>query len=210
MKRSASRIAGIGLVFVATLVGAQSPSRVWNFDGMPAGAPGQEFVAGPGDWKVQFNPAASSKPNVLAQLAKNDRPVFNVLLVGDTSYGDLDLSVRLYAVAGEIDQGGGLVWRARDAQNYYIARYNPLEDNFRVYKVVDGRRTQLQSADVPRSGGWRTLRVTMRGDAIECYLDGKKFLQATDSTFTRPGKIGVWTKADAQTLFDDLAVSNLK
>lgn len=147
---------------------------------------------------------------MLAQIAKNDRPVFNVLLVSETDYQNLDLSVHMYAVAGEIDQGGGLVWRARDAQNYYIARHNPLEDNFRVYKVVDGRRMQLQSADVPKSSGWRIIRITMKGDAIECFLDGKKFLQATDSTFAGPGKIGLWTKADAQTLFDDLTVTALR
>jgi hypothetical protein len=203
-------IAVMTLALFPVSAGGQNQSRTWSFDSLPAGALGTGFTAGPGDWKIQLNPAATSQPNVLAQLAKNDRPVFNVLLVSDTDYKDLDLSVRMHAVAGEIDQGGGLVWRARDAQNYYIARYNPLEDNYRVYKVVDGKRTQLQSADAPKTGGWRTLRITMKGDAIECFLDGKRFLQIADSTFTGPGKIGLWTKADAQTLFDDLTVTSLK
>ncbi len=205
----------VSMVLVCVALGSitasgQNQAQTWNFDGLPNGAPGSAFVAGPGDWRIQASPTAPSKPNVLAQLAKNDRSAFNVLLVNDTAYEDLDLSVRMHAVAGEIDQGGGLVWRARDAQNYYVARYNPLEDNFRVYKVVAGRRTQLQSADIPKSEGWQTLRITMKGDAIECFLDGRRFLQATDSTFSGPGKIGLWTKADAQTMFDDLTIALLK
>ncbi|MBA3257018.1 MAG: DUF1080 domain-containing protein, partial [Pyrinomonadaceae bacterium] len=102
--------------------------------------------------------------------------------------------------------GGGVVWRARDAKNYYIARYNPLEGNYRVYKVEDGRRTQLGTSDVKRSEGWHTLRVTMTGERIECYFDGRKYLDVSDSTFKSAGKIGLWTKADAQTHFDDLTV----
>ncbi len=116
----------------------------------------------------------------------------------------MDLTVRFHAIAGKFDQGGGLVWRAKDGRNYYIARYNPLEDNFRVYTVVDGQRTQLQNADIPRSDGWHTLRVTMRGDHIQCFYDGKKSLDVHDTTFTKPGHIGLWTKADARTRFDDL------
>src|SRR6266567_2465356 len=81
----------------------------------------------------------------------------------DTNAKDVDVSVKMKAVAGETDQGGGLVWRARDAKNYYLARYNPLEDNYRLYKVVDGKRTLIQNADITHSGGWHTLRVTMSG-----------------------------------------------
>ena len=128
-------------------------------------------------------------------------------LVDGTSYGDLDLSVRLRAVAGEVDRGGGLVWRARDAKNYYIARYNPLEDNFRVYKVQDGKRTQFQSAKVPGDEAWHVLRVTMVGTRITCRLDGQSLLEVEDSTFPAAGMIGLWSKADAQSYFDDLTVT---
>jgi hypothetical protein len=198
------------LVFFLLLVGVsaagrQSPAeKSWSFDAESAGQLPGEFSGEVGEWKTVADSTAPSQPNVLAQLAKNARPVFNVALVKNASYTDLELSVQLRAVAGEIDQGGGVVWRARDARNYYIARYNPLEDNFRVYKVVDGQRTQLQTADVPRTAGWRSLRMTMAGQKIECFLDGKKYLEAYDDTFPGAGRIGLWTKADAQTHFDNL------
>ena len=145
---------------------------------------------------------------MLAQQASNADEVFNVVLVTGTSYDDLDLSVKLRAIEGRIDRGGGVVWRAADARNYYIARYNPLEDNFRVYKVVDGHRRMLESARLSVDhDAWHTLRVVMQGDHIVCYLDGKKYLDTRDSTFTSAGRIGLWTKADARTHFDDLTVA---
>ena len=112
-----------------------------------------------GQWEV----AKDGDNHVLYQKAKNDDATFNVALVEGTSYKDLDLSVKLRAVAGEVDRGGGLVWRAKDKKNYYICRYNPLEDNFRVYKVVDGKRTMFTSAKMPGDEKWHTLRVTMAG-----------------------------------------------
>jgi hypothetical protein len=121
---------------------------------------------------------------------------------------NVDLSVKMKAIAGREDQGGGLAWRAKDAKkNYYVARYNPLEDNYRLYKVEMGRRNQNQSADLPHSDGWHTLRVTMEGDHIQCFYDGKLFLEAKDPTFPGPGKIGLWPKADARSHFDDLKVA---
>ena len=87
-------------------------------------------------------------------------------------------------MAGKLDQGGGPVWRYKDAGNYYIARMNPLEDNFRVYKVVAGKRTQLSSVDIKvPAGGWHTIRVVHKADHIECYLDGKLHLDVKDDTF---------------------------
>lgn len=182
--------------------GAPAPSgRIWTFD---EDAPA--LSAATGAWKIVAAPDAPSPPNVLVQEASSEEPVFNVALLDGTSFADFDMSVKLKAVAGEIDQGGGLVWRAGDASNYYIARYNPLEDNFRVYKVVAGQRTQLGSAKAAPTPGWHTVRVRMKGDAIECDLDGKVRLEAKDATFQGAGRIGFWTKADARTQFDDLSV----
>ena len=144
--------------------------KTWDFESDEPGKIAEGFTAEVGRWEV----VQDGDNHVLAQKAKNDDATFNVALVEGTSYKDVDLSVRLRAVAGEIDRGGGLVWRARDAKNYYIARYNPLEDNFRVYKVEDGKRTQFRSAKVPGDDKWHTLRVTMTGPKITCYLDGKK------------------------------------
>src|SRR5262249_19934249 len=163
-----------------------------------------------GEWKV----AASDNGKALAQSAKNPNSVFNVTLIRETntedgseaSAKDVDLSVRLKAIAGEHDQGGGLVWRAKDAKNYYLARYNPLEDNYRLYHVVNGKRTLIQNVDITHSEGWHTLRVTMTCDQITCYYDGKKYLEARDSTLPEAGKIGLWSKADAQSQFDDLTL----
>jgi hypothetical protein len=186
------------------LAAGNGPARkVWDFESDPPGTIARGFRNEAGRWEV----VRDGDNHVLAQKASNDDATFNVALVGATSYKDLDLSVRLKAVAGEVDRGGGLVWRARDAKNYYIARYNPLEDNLRVYKVEGGKRTQFQSARVPGDEAWHTLRVTMAGPRITCQLDGKTLLEAEDTTFPEAGMIGLWSKADARSYFDDLTVA---
>jgi hypothetical protein len=181
---------------------AAETRKTWNFESDAPGQMAHGFINEVGKWIV----ARDGDNRVLAQTAKNDDDTFNVALAADTSYKDLDLSVKLKAVAGALDQGGGLVWRAKDARNYYIARYNPLEDNFRVYKVEAGKRTQFQSAKIPGDRHWHTLRVTMIGNKITCYFDGTKHLEAEDATFRDAGKVGLWSKADAQSYFDDLTV----
>src|SRR5262249_12970042 len=153
------------------LAGDES-KRTWTFDEETTGQIAKGFVSEVGTWTV----VDSDQGKAFAQSAKNANSVFNITLATDTNAKDVDLSVRMKAVAGEIDQGGGLVWRARDARNYYLTRYNPLEDNFRVYKVVDGKRTLLQNVDIPHTPGWHTLKIEMDGDHIECYYDGKKYL----------------------------------
>jgi hypothetical protein len=194
-------------VLTLTALAQERAAKAWKFDDTQLGVIAKGFTNEVGEWKVVADPTAPSGKQVLAQQAKSSGPTFNIALIGDTNYRDVDISVQMKSVAGETDQGGGVVWRARDAKNYYIARYNPLEQNYRVYKVEDGKRTQLQSAKLERSDGWHTLRVTMTGDQIACYYDGKKYLDAKDATFPNAGKIGLWTKADAQTHFDDLTVS---
>jgi hypothetical protein len=195
------------VVSIFLLIVMQTQSKSWNFDKEQAGTIAQNFTPDVGEWKVVADNDAPSRPHVLAQLAKSSGPTFNITLAGDTNYKDVDITVAMKAVAGRTDQGGGVVWRAKDARNYYIARYNPLEDNYRVYKVQDGRRVELQSANIRRTAGWHDLRITMAGDHIECYYDGRKHLDVKDSTFPASGKIGLWTKADAQTHFDNLTVS---
>jgi hypothetical protein len=192
----------IAAAHLASLRAADDTKRSWNFDGDALGQIAKGFSGEVGTWTV----VNSDSGNALAQSAKNANAVFNIALIGDTNAKDVDLSVRMKAVAGETDQGGGLVWRAKDAKNYYLVRYNPLEDNYRLYKVVDGKRTLIQNVDIPHSAGWHTLRVTMIGDQIACYYDGKKFVESKDTTFPAAGKIGLWSKADAQTQFDDLTL----
>ncbi len=179
------------------------PEATWTFDDQTPGQAPKGFSPGEGRWEV----AKDGANLVLAQAAANRGPVFNVILVDRAAVKDLDLTVRLKAREGRIDQGGGLVWRAKGHHDYYVARYNPLEDNFRVYKVVGGRRTMLQSAS-PKVDhqAWHTMRVTMVGAHIDCYLDGERLLSVDDRTFQGPGKVGLWTKADARTWFDDLTL----
>ncbi len=197
----------IGLVLLASVLAAQISEKIWTFDADSTGSIPEGFTANSGEWKVIGDSTAPSKPNVLAQLGKNLGSTFNVCLMNVTNYKDLDVSVKMKAITGREDQGGGLLWRAKDAKNYYVARYNPLEGNYRVYKVEKGRRSQLHSADIKHSEGWHTLRVAMQGDRIEGYYDGKKYLDVKDPTFKEAGRIGLWTKADAQSHFDDLTAS---
>ena len=180
-----------------------APKKTWTFDGDPPGAIAKGFTNVAGEWKV----VATDDGKVLAQLAESPNPDFNVALAEDTHAEDGDISVKLKAIAGKNDQGGGLVWRAKDGKNYYIARFNHKEDNFRVYKVVNGTRSQpFQNAEVRHHDGWTVVRVTMKGDHIECFLDGRKYLDVTDSTFPEAGKIGVWSKSDARSQFKDLTL----
>jgi hypothetical protein len=179
-------------------------SQAWTFEGDEPGSIAKGFKGEVGRWEVVATPDGK----VLAQKAENPDATFNVALATGTSAKDIELSVRLKPIAGKEDRGGGLVWRAKDARNYYIARYNPLEDNFRVYKVVDGKRTMFQDAKAPPKDGWRTIRVVMAGDQIECFLDGTKLLDVRDSTFLDAGAVGLWSKADAQTHFDDLTLKS--
>ncbi|MFH1417998.1 MAG: family 16 glycoside hydrolase [Planctomycetota bacterium] len=162
-------------------------------------------------WKVIVDTTAPSAPHVLA-LTKSENwgGTFNLAIAEDSSFKDLDLTVRVKAVEGEEDQGGGPIWRCRDENNYYICRLNPLESNFRVYKVEGAKRRQLDSVKVEsQAGQWYVIRVTMIGNQITCYLDGEKRLEAVDDTFTDVGMVGLWTKADAVTSFDHMEVRSL-
>jgi hypothetical protein len=203
-------------LFIATtflMLAADEPKPMrWDFqdatlDKLPAGWTSAKTGQGPGSvWKVIEDPSAPRGAKVLAQTSsEGPNPLFNLCVADETRLADLELSVSFKAVKGEKDQGGGLVWRFRDANNYYVARMNPLEENFRVYKVVAGRRTQLASAEAAAPvGEWHTIRIVHRRNHIQCYLDGKLQLDTMDDTFSDPGKIGLWTKADAVTSFDDL------
>jgi hypothetical protein len=161
-------------------------------------------------WKVVADDTAPSKKgHALAQTAESPGPMFNLCVVDDTNLKDVEVTVAFKAVKGQKDQGGGIVWRYQDANNYYIARMNPLEDNYRLYKVVSGKRIQLATKEDLKvaAGTWHTLTIKMTGDQMECSLDGKKHLEGKDDTILKAGKVGLWTKADAQTNFDDLKIS---
>ncbi len=154
---------------------------------------------------------APSGANVLAQLDDDSTDNrFPVAIADAPPLRDLDLAVRCKPVSGKVDQACGLIWRVRDANNYYVSRANALEDNVRLYFVKDGRRQQLASwSGKVAAGGWHAYRVIARGDHVEVFWDGAKVIDHHDATFAEPGKVGVWTKADSVTYFDDLSLTAL-
>jgi hypothetical protein len=212
------------LVAVVLLFGAAAPGadqqerrlRLTKDDAgkLPAGWKAEKTGQGEGSvWKVVADDTAPSKSGyALAQTAEGPNGLFNLCVDGEASLKDVEVSVAFKAMKGKLDQGGGVVWRLADADNYYVARMNPLEDNFRVYKVIGGKRTQLGTKEglkVP-AGEWHTIKVTMKGEQIECWLDGKKYLEAKDDSIPKAGKVGLWTKADAQTHFDQFQAAALE
>ncbi len=163
-------------------------------------------------WKVEADATAPSKGGlVLTQMAKGPRSTFNLCVAEGGTYQDVEVRVSFKPLRGKDDQGGGIVWRYQDANNYYVARFNPLEDNFRLYKVVAGKRKQIESAEplAAKAGSWHVLAIKHQGNRIECYLNGKKHLDAKDDGIKTAGKVGLWTKADAITSFDQFVVRGL-
>lgn len=188
---------------------------LYNFDSDAVGnlpAKFHEALTGQGakaQWVVKADPSAPSQPNMLAQTSTDKTDYrFPLAIADDGSFQDLEMSVKFKAVAGEVDRAAGMAFRLRDANNYYIVRANALEGNYRLYHVVKGQRVQFAGANVKvASGEWHELRVECVGNHIICYYDNEKKIDATDETFKEAGKIGLWTKADSVTYFDDLRVS---
>jgi hypothetical protein len=198
---------------------SQAPegTRVWTFDADQAGeAPagfafGRTGVGREGKWLVRAEGSAPSGANVLAQTdadTTDDR--FPVAFASEPVLKDCELSVRCKPISGKVDRACGLVFRLRDANNYYLTRANALEDNVRLYYVKDGHRQQIATyGGKVGSDAWHDLRAVARGDHFEVYWDGKKVLDHHDATFSEGGMVGVWTKADSVTYFDDLRVRSL-
>jgi hypothetical protein len=180
---------------------------------VPAGWTAARTGKGEGSvWKVVEDSTTPSKTGyALAQTAESPITMFNLCVADDTNLKDVELTVSFKANHGVNDQGGGLVWRFQDADNYYVARMNPLEDNYRLYHVTRGQRMQFAGKEgiKVKSGEWHTLAVKTVGNAITCSLDGKVEIESKDDTITTPGKIGLWTKSDARTSFDKLVVKPL-
>lgn len=194
-----------------------SATHTWNFDTDKAGGPPIGFSFGrtgsgkPGTWVVKPESGAPSGENVLAQIDTDSTDLrFPIAIADEASLRDVRLSVRCKPVAGSVDQACGIVFRYRDENNYYLTRANALENNVRLYTVKDGHRKQLEGWNGAVTGkAWHELRVDARGDHVEVYWDGKKVIDGKDRTFPDAGKVGVWTKADSVTYFDDLSAAPL-
>lgn len=197
---------------------AASEVQVWNFDqDSPSTAPagfhiGTLFDGRPaGDWQVISSDKATSPPHVLAQLhGKGAEHAYKLVLVQGTEAEDIELSVMLLPIAGKADMGGGLLWRAADDRNYYLVRANPLEQNIRVYRVINGVRHMIQNFDhVIDIRQWHRLRVQMRGCDARVWFDEQAVFTLCDRTFAK-GYVGLWTKSDAITYFDDLQLQKTR
>ena len=216
----------VSLVMLTLLTGtlaAQTPARrVIDFDAETAGhAPaGFSFAltgsGRPGAWSIRRDDASPERGNVLAQTDADATSYrFPLAIYNDVTAADVDLSVRFRPVSGRVDQAAGLVWRYRDENSYYILRANALEGNVVLYKVENGKRTDLplkgsgrtygKKAQVPRNT-WSVLGVTVRGPLFTVSLNGQGLYEVEDKTFTAAGKVGVWTKADSVTYFDDFTI----
>jgi len=206
-------------LWVPAYVDASAPeARTWHFDEdrpeqlPPKFAIGTFFDGRPaGDWKVITTPKAFSPPNVFAQLReKGAEHHYNMVLIDDTQAANLDLSVSFLPITGKADMGGGPIWRGKDDRNYYLIRANPLEQNIRVYHVVKGIRKMLENYDeIIDIKKWHRLHVVNQGCRIQIFYDDKPIIDLCDETF-KEGRIGLWTKSDAVTYFDDLKLQILK
>jgi hypothetical protein len=161
-------------------------------------------------WEVVEDTTAPDGGNVLAltKANHNSSPTFNLCWTRDARLLDGTLEVSFKANGGFIDEGGGPMWRVQDKDNYYVCRANPLEGNFRLYVVQNGVRKQLATSALEiESETWHHIRVEHRGAEIACFLNGAKLLEASDTTISAEGGVGLWTKADAATSFDALKLS---
>jgi hypothetical protein len=176
----------------------------WSFDDAQPGAVQDPFVSVLGDWKIALESTAPSGPNVLRQGGAFKNPDFPRVIVKDLTFTDLTVRVRCQPESGSTDRACGLMFRLKDSDNYYVTRANALEGNVRLYRVVGGDRQQFATADASiTSGAWHTLEAAARGNAFTVKWDGAQVISATDDTFSK-GKVGIWTKADSVTAFDDL------
>jgi hypothetical protein len=211
------------VVVLATRAAAQSPEAKMqiDFEAFEVGKPPPGFLSaltgggGPAAWVVQEDPLQQGAGKVLVQSSADSTSHRFPLCIADAfSARDVELSVRFAPISGKVDRAAGLVWRYRDADNYYVVRANALEGNVVLYKVEGGKRTDLKptdagwlaygvKTDVP-SGTWSELRVTARGNRFGVSLNGKHLFDVEDATFSNAGKVGLWTKADSVTAFDGL------
>jgi hypothetical protein len=202
-------LALIILTTVLTVTAMNTPlAATVSFDQETPGSVPAGWVAGvtgrgSPKWSIETDATAPSKPHVLKQSGSG---TFPWCVLREVSYADGYVEVKFKPVSGREDQAGGLVWRWKDGENYYVARANALEDNVSLYYTQNGRRITLKYIDapVPRNT-WHTLKVEFSGKKIRVILDGKTYIDMDDDHISGAGAVGVWTKADSVTLFDDFS-----
>lgn len=213
-----------GLLLMGTLASVtsgeeKSKSNNWSFEDTEVGAIPTDWVIADTNgkdtlatWKVaEMEGAPDGKKVFMLSETKNTKRTYNLAIAQKTNYKDVDIKLMVKSMIGEEDQGGGPIWRAKDKDNYYIARWNPLEKNYRVYFVVESKRKQIATVDVETDDSkWHEIGITMAGNKITASFDGKKMMEVEDSTLPDAGMVGLWTKADAATAFDKFNVQAIE
>jgi hypothetical protein len=187
-----------------------------NIAGMQPGTPPPGFSfartgsGAAGDWRVVADPSAAGQ-KAIAQISRDRTDYrFPLAVYEAISARNVDVVVRFKPVDGTVDQAGGIAVRLASPDDYYVVRANALEDNVRFYRVVHGRRQQIQSADLKVTANqWHTLGLRAEGDSFTVSFDDKPLFTARDSTFASPGKVALWTKSDSVTHFDTIAITPL-
>jgi hypothetical protein len=228
IRTSSSSIARLALLIIALCITSaqtqafqqeksntqEATDTSWNYDGsteLPTGwkVEGTNQRGPLATWQIVSDKTAPSGENTLTLVAPNHDSggTFNLFWTGDVQFLNGTIEVNFKALKGEEDQGGGVIWRAQDKDNYYIARFNPLEDNFRIYSVHEGNRKTLASAKIAfPAGEWHSLKIVQQGNRFQGYLNGKEILEGESDLFLQSGGVGLWTKADAVTSFDNFSV----
>ena len=178
----------------------------WSFDADAAGALPSGAIAFGGAWAVRAEADAPSPPNALCQTASGEFPAIALAL---EQRADISLRARVKPISGRQDQAAGVIFRIQDANNYFIVRANALEGNVNIFKYVNGRRSQLAEGSAPvKAGVWQELRAEAVGDQIRAFFAGRLVAEVRDGTFLR-GAVGLWTKSDSVSCFDDVVVASL-
>jgi hypothetical protein len=202
-KHSATQI---GISLLACGVATAAIGETANFDtasvgSLPAGWTAGVTGKGSSRWSVEADATAPTPPNVLKQSGRGDFPW---CVMRGVQLADGFVEVKFKPLAGREDQAGGVVWRWKDGDNYYVARANALENNVSLYYTQNGRRITIKYVDAPVTGNqWHVLRVEFAGTGITVALDGKRYIELEDKHIAGAGAVGVWTKADSVTAFDD-------
>jgi hypothetical protein len=203
-----------GIMMIATTIFAAQAAfaETENFDKAKAGALPAGWTAGvtgrgTPQWSVSADAKAPSAPHVLTQSGSG---TFPWCVKKDVSLADGFVEVRFKPISGRQDQAGGVVWRWKDGDNYYVARANALENNVSLYHTTQGRRITIKYVDAPVPGNtWHTLRVEFAGKRIKVVLNGKTTIDVEDGNISGAGAVGVWTKADSVTAFDDFSYGSV-
>lgn len=202
-----------------------SDARILTFDNESIGELPVSFTpaltggGGAVHWEIESQQVNGAENKLVTQLSKDKTNARYPLLVHqDFIATDVDVALDFKTLSGKVDASGGIVFRYLDSKNYYVVRANSLEGNVVAYKTINGKRTNIGVRGKSRAYGvnvpvmhqrWQTLRVIAKGAIFGIYLDDKKIFEVENDALTQPGNVGMWTKADAVTQFDNLTFRSL-